>query len=589
MDEKVKIRDIAKEGGVSVATVSLVLNNKPGVSRETRLRVLEIAENLGYPLRTAASIGKNCRLTTVGMIVKTETDLLPQANPFYSKVIVGIEDICRRSGINLLFATLPVDENNRPTETPQLLYNDLVDGLLLIGTFVDETIISISGRRTPPIVLVDGYSNSECYNTVVSDNFRAAYQAVEYLINKGHRHIGLVGSEPSCYPSLQERRNGYLRALKENEITDNYISNFNINKSRGSQETNCLLKENPQITALFCINDNVAVAAMRAAQDMGRRIPQELSVVGYDDTYLAINAVPALTTMHVDTVAMGRAAVHLLSLLLENIKSARMTLTIHPTLIGRRVGCQSQLTRFRILYRENKAHQSMIKVNSPALTNIPWEDRPDDSSEIVWRYSANPIIPADLTSTSNSIFNSAVVPYKNEFSGVFRCDNKCREMRIHSGHSQDGMNWHINPDPIQFVCDDPEVARLEYCYDPRVCWIEDRYYVSWCNGYHGPTIGLAYTHDFETFYQIENAFLPYNRNGVLFPRKINGRFAMLSRPSDTGHTPFGDIFYSESPDMVFWGRHRFVMGPRRGWQSTKVGADPPQLRQVKAGWCSIMA
>ena len=121
-------------------------------------------------------------------------------------------------------------------------------------------------------------------------------------------------------------------------------------------------------------------------------------------------------------------------------------------------------------------------------------------------------------------------------------------------------------------------------YDPRVCWLEDRYYVTWCNGYHGPTIGVGYTHDFKTFYQIENAFLPYNRNGVLFPRKINGKYAMVSRPSDTGHTPFGDIFYSESPDRVYWGKHRFVMAPKGWtWQSTKVGAGPTPI-ETQEGW-----
>ena len=110
--------------------------------------------------------------------------LPPQANPFYSKVIIGIEDVCRRNGINLLFATLPVDENNCPVETPQLLYNDSIDGLLMVGTFVDETITSISGRRMLPIVLVDGYSDTEIFDSVVSDNFRAAYQAVSYLIEE---------------------------------------------------------------------------------------------------------------------------------------------------------------------------------------------------------------------------------------------------------------------------------------------------------------------------------------------------------------------------------------------------------------------
>ena len=229
------------------------------------------------------------------------------------------------------------------------------------------------------------------------------------------------------------------------------------------------------------------------------------------------------------------------------------------------------------------ATQSQTIVGS-ALPNIPWEERPESCSDVVWRYSQNPIIPRDLTPTSNSIFNSAVVPFQDAFAGVFRCDDRTRMMQIHNGKSADGINWEIDPAPIQFVCDDPEIARVQYRYDPRVNWLEDRYYVTWCNGYHGPTIGVGYTYDFETFYQIENAFLPYNRNGVLFPRKINGKYAMLSRPSDTGHTPFGDIYYSESPDMIHWGCHRYVMGRgKTGWQSTKIGAGPNPI-ETTAGW-----
>jgi LacI family transcriptional regulator len=333
--KKVKISDIARYSGVSASTVSLVLNNKPGVSQATRSRVLEIAEQFEYPLKTTATIGKNVPLSTVGMIIKTDPDITPQANPFYSKVIVGIEDACRQHGINLLFATLPVDENNHPTEVPQLLTNELVDGLLMAGTLVDETITSLSGKRTPPIVLVDGYSNTDCYDTVISDNFRAAYQAVAYLIDKGHRHIGLLGGEENCYPSLKERRNGYLRAMKEHGLAEVYIANFNINRSKGYEEAVSLLKEYPHLTALFCINDDVGSAAIRAVQTLGKRVPADISVVGYDDTYIAANTHPPLTTMHVDTIAMGRAAVHLLSLRIQNPESARMTLTIHTTLTER--------------------------------------------------------------------------------------------------------------------------------------------------------------------------------------------------------------------------------------------------------------
>ncbi len=227
-----------------------------------------------------------------------------------------------------------------------------------------------------------------------------------------------------------------------------------------------------------------------------------------------------------------------------------------------------------------------LKIMGPEVPNLPWEERPRGSSDVLWRYSQNPVIPRDLIPCSNSIFNSAVVPYQGEFRGVFRVDNKAREMRLHAGRSSDALTWELEPDPIAFQGANEEIARFVYGYDPRVTWIEDRYYVTWCNWYHGPTIGLAYTHDFEQFYQLENAFLPFNRNGVLFPRRIGGNYAMLSRPSDNGHTPFGDIFYSESPDLVYWGRHRFVMGVAEGWQSTKIGAGPVPI-ETSEGWLLI--
>jgi len=225
-------------------------------------------------------------------------------------------------------------------------------------------------------------------------------------------------------------------------------------------------------------------------------------------------------------------------------------------------------------------------VRGDALSNIPWEERPAGCSDIVWRSSRNPIILRDAIPSSNSIFNSAVVPFEGGFAGVFRCDTKARQMQLHAGRSDDGITWRIEPERIEFVCDDAEIGRFEYGYDPRVCRLEDRYYVTWCNGYHGPTIGVGYTHDFARFHQLENAFLPYNRNGVLFPRKIGGMYAMLSRPSDRGHTPFGDIYYSESPDMCYWGRHRFVMGTTGGWQSTKIGAGPTPI-ETEEGWLLI--
>lgn len=232
-----------------------------------------------------------------------------------------------------------------------------------------------------------------------------------------------------------------------------------------------------------------------------------------------------------------------------------------------------------------------IKMSSEIkLPQIPWEEDNTGGKEPVWRYSGNPIIGRDGNKISNSVFNSAVVRFEDGFAGVFRCDSRSISMDIFVGKSKDGINWEIEDEPIKFEGDDEEILKREYRYDPRVCFIEDRYYITWCNGYHGPTIGIAYTFDFKKFVQLENAYLPFNRNGVLFPRKINGLYMMLNRPSDNGHTPFGDIFISQSKDMEFWGRHRHVMGTIKddisAWQSTKIGPGPIPI-ETDEGWLMI--
>lgn len=224
------------------------------------------------------------------------------------------------------------------------------------------------------------------------------------------------------------------------------------------------------------------------------------------------------------------------------------------------------------------------------MKNIPWQERPEGNTEIMWRYSMNPIIKRDAIPSSNSIFNSAVVPFGDGFAGVFRCDNRAVQMNIFAGFSKDGIHWDIDHEPIVMKSGNTEMIDSDYKYDPRVVFIEDRYWLTWCNGYHGPTIGIAYTFDFKEFFQCENAFLPFNRNGVLFPEKINGKYAMLSRPSDNGHTPFGDIYISFSPDMKYWGEHRIVMKTspfeESAWQCTKIGAGPIPIL-TDEGWLMI--
>ncbi|RQV99210.1 glycosylase [bacterium] len=220
-----------------------------------------------------------------------------------------------------------------------------------------------------------------------------------------------------------------------------------------------------------------------------------------------------------------------------------------------------------------------------SLVNIPWEDRPQGLNDVVWRYSKNPLIGWNPIPRAARIFNSAVLPCNGEFVGIFRGDQRNGRATLFFGTSKDALNWTIGPNPIKWVDEDGNPVPLSYEYDPRFVRLDDRYYIVWCDDLHGASIGLGYTKDFKTFVKMPNPLMPFNRNGVLFPRKVGEKYLLLNRPSDSGHTPFGDIFLSESPDLVYWGRHRHVMsnGGQGWWQGTKIGAGPIPIETTE-GW-----
>ncbi|MCL2199005.1 MAG: glycoside hydrolase family 130 protein [Defluviitaleaceae bacterium] len=221
------------------------------------------------------------------------------------------------------------------------------------------------------------------------------------------------------------------------------------------------------------------------------------------------------------------------------------------------------------------------------IPNMPWEAKPNEHKEVLWRYSGNPIFKLNPGPKAARVFNSAVIPYGDEFVGVFRADHKDITMHLHFGRSKDAINWELEDEDIKWVDESGKPFQPAYGYDPRVTKIGDDYFIMWCTSFGGaPTIGLGKTRDFKTFTRLENAFLPHNRNGVLFPRRIGGNYVLLSRPSDNGHTPFGDIFLSESPDMTFWGKHRSVMKAGGSWQSLKIGAGPIPI-ETDEGWLMI--
>ena len=225
------------------------------------------------------------------------------------------------------------------------------------------------------------------------------------------------------------------------------------------------------------------------------------------------------------------------------------------------------------------------KIYSEMVDKIPYEERKEGSKEVCWRYSKNPIVKRNPIDGIARIFNSAVVPYNGEFYGVFRAEDRRTLPELRVGHSKDGINFVFDDHRIDLKDEEGNSWNPYYSYDPRVTKIGDEYFVCWCTDFYGPALALAKTKDFKNFTRLENASLPFNRNGVLFPRKFNGEYKLLSRISDNGHTPFGDIFVSSSKDLKYWGCHRHVMerGGEGWWESLKIGSGAVPI-ETEEGW-----
>ena len=206
--------------------------------------------------------------------------------------------------------------------------------------------------------------------------------------------------------------------------------------------------------------------------------------------------------------------------------------------------------RHREKPRRQKKRNHLATEGATMSTCATEQERGTMANETVFvRYPGNPIVTASAVPRANSIHNSAIVKRAiGDYAGVFRVDEISMHFTLHVGFSGDGINWKIDPAPLAMQSDDAEVFVTDQSYDPRLTRIDDTYYLTWCNASpQGPAIGLATTTDFRHFSQWDNPLPPANRNCVLFPRKIGGDYAIYHRPSDRGHTPFGDIFFGEEP------------------------------------------
>jgi LacI family transcriptional regulator len=304
------IQDVARAAGVSTSTVSHVLNETRPVNADTRQRVLDAMAALDYrPNRLARSL-RNRRTNTLGVLLPNS------ANPFFAQILLGIEAACFEHDYNVILGNAN-DDARREMAYLDVLVSKQVDGILLVSTGAYRKALDLLAPRGVPVVMVDR-SPAEVYegwqiDAVYTDNEEGGRQATDYLIQSGHRRIACIGG-PALLTSGAGRVIGYRLALERAHlpVDETLILEGDFEHEGGYQAGKALLNLPEPPTAIFACNDLMAVGVLYAASEAGVRVPDELSVIGFDDIPLASYTVPRLTTVTQQASLLGRAGVDLM-------------------------------------------------------------------------------------------------------------------------------------------------------------------------------------------------------------------------------------------------------------------------------------
>lgn len=327
------LADVAKAMGLSTSAVSLALRGKGGVSEATRARIVETAQAMGYSKAAATGPRTPRTARTVGLLIRNIYGGMPSDNVFYGPVMGGVEENCRARKLGLMLAVFDFDDKYYPVELPAIATDRSCDGLIVLGGLFSAENGAV--LRSHPTVLVDAYSVDPCFDSVLIDNLAGAQTAVEHLISLGHRDIAILGSAEDSFPGILERRRGYERAIGAAGLSPHYLDSGREPPEEEPAKALAYLRAHPEVTAVFCCYDAVAMMLLRVAADNGIRIPEQLSVVGFDDIDLAAHLNPPLTTMAVDKVGMGRIAVSLLAHRMAHPNGSATETLVRTTLMKR--------------------------------------------------------------------------------------------------------------------------------------------------------------------------------------------------------------------------------------------------------------
>ncbi len=300
------IKDVAREAGVSIATVSRVLNDIDVVNDETKKKVNNAIKKLDYRPNIVARSLKTQKTRTIGIVVPDISSQL------YPEIVRGAEDVANIYNYNVILCNTDRD-TQKEIEYLRVLREKMVDGVIYMSHSLADEILKLLNDLNLPTVLIESKGQDDKLPSVVIDNVKAAYDAVTYLIEKGNKKIAFVGTNPDLQNASGLRYVGYKKALEENniELNENLISFGGLKAIDGSEGIDKIMK-NEKFDAVFCASDEVAMGVINTLRENKIKVPKEVDVVGFGNIYSSSIYYPKLTTIDQPMYDMGSVGMRML-------------------------------------------------------------------------------------------------------------------------------------------------------------------------------------------------------------------------------------------------------------------------------------
>jgi LacI family transcriptional regulator len=333
------IKDVAKEANVSIATVSLVLHNHNRISVGTSQRVNKAIKKLNYhPSRSARGLVSQ-KTGNIGFILTDDHFL--RSEPFYTRIFLGTEFEARKYEYYILLTTIPSNYNEKD-RIPRFILEKNIDGIIIAGK-VPQAIIDHVEKYNLPLAFVDYYLTSCDYPVVLIDNISGGMKATQYLIDKKHKNIGFIAGDIS-HPSISDRFLGFKTAMENAglQYTElNYVIDEDYTaRENGFNAAKKLLTLNNDITAIFACNDAMAIGVIQFLKENGYAIPNDISVIGFDDVEADLTFDPPLSTISVPKHEMGIEILRLMAELIKNEKATKKKILVPVELVERSSVCE---------------------------------------------------------------------------------------------------------------------------------------------------------------------------------------------------------------------------------------------------------